>query len=294
MAFKHLALCMLLLVVPAVYAELPSPRAAVAKADVPSPTEASMQRVTSWGLREGNTFEQAVACLRSMTEINMVVNWNALQQFGVTPETPVALPDLKDVTVAKILQLVLDQVSSSLGGVTRLDWIVEDNVVYISTREDIDEHLARKSVPQQKARETEAQINMVDRMKDTYFDPAAAGVVAIGAIKAELQRSGKNVTDELEKLLTNTRSLGLRNALHMTLRDLYQQAGNQAKVMEHLTQMLAENDAASMAGMKSGPPDRPAPTRGNTLPPARGEDPSRGRGEDSRGGGGGTYGGRGG
>ena len=53
-------------------------------------------------------------------------------------------------------------------------------------------------------------------------------------------------------MLDETQAQGLRNALHMTLRDLYTQAGNQQKIMEHLTQMLHENDVAYVGGMKSG------------------------------------------
>jgi hypothetical protein len=55
-------------------------------------------------------------------------------------------------------------------------------------------------------------------------------------------------------VLDETRAQGLRNALHMTLRDLYSQGGNQQKVMEHLMQMLHENDVAYVGGMKSGAP----------------------------------------
>ncbi len=259
MAFRHLTGCMLLVVLPAVYAAPePPPRAALRGSRASSPTEESLQRAASLELPAGTSLGEALDKIRELSGTNLVVNWPALTQFGITREQEVSLPPLKDVPLAKILQLVLDQVSATLGGVTRLDWIIEDNVVYMSTREDIQEHL--NDVPaQRQARTAEVQINLVDKMKDTYFDPAAAGVVAIGAIKAELQRSGKNVTNELENLLEKTRSQGLRNALHMTLRDLYQQQGNESQVMDHLTRMLTENDAACASGARpAAPASQPA------------------------------------
>ncbi len=54
--------------------------------------------------------------LRRVSGANIVVNWNALAQFGATRDNEVNLPQMKDLPVGKVLQLVLDQVSATLGG----------------------------------------------------------------------------------------------------------------------------------------------------------------------------------
>ena len=81
--------------------------------------------------------EKVIDQLRKVSGANIVANWNALQQYGVNNETEVTLTRVKDLPVEKVLQLVLDQVSASLGGVTQLAWTIEDNVVLISTRDDL-------------------------------------------------------------------------------------------------------------------------------------------------------------
>ena len=57
-------------------------------------------------------------------------------------------------------------------------------------------------------------------------------------------RKPKEVIEDLEAVLTKTKTLGLRNAIRMTLKDLYKGLGEDEKVLEHLRAMLAECDQA--------------------------------------------------
>lgn len=96
-------------------------------------------------------------------------------------------------------------------------------------------------------------IEMIGRMKHTCFDPEAAAIVAIGGIRDDVPREPRQVIDDLEKALTQTKTLGLRNAIRLQLRDLYRETDKPEKVLEHLHQMLAENDEA----LQKRPPEPP-------------------------------------
>ncbi len=198
---------------------------------------------------QGTMLKEALEALVKQARVDLYVNWQSLQTAGIMPDTPVTVQAGR-VPLGTALQLTLDSPcpQTPLAG-----YVFDQGVVIVATRDHLAQAFANKS-QQQKTRETEAQINLVDKMKETYADPIAAGVVAIGAIKAELQRSGQDVPEGLETILNQTHAQGLRNALHMTLRDLYAQAGKPEKVMEHLSQMLRENDVAYVSGMKSGAP----------------------------------------
>jgi hypothetical protein len=89
------------------------------------------------------------------------------------------------------------------------------------------------------------QIELIERMRHTSFDPAMAGLVALGALQTDVPgQSPEDVIKGLEDLLGQVKSLGLRNCIHMMLKDLYRRQGNTAKVVEHLKAVVLENDAA--------------------------------------------------
>jgi len=50
------------------------------------------------------------------------------------------------------------------------------------------------------------------------------------------------IIEDLENVLSKTRTLGLRNAIRLTLKDLYKMQGNGKMVLKHLRAMVAEND----------------------------------------------------
>ncbi|HEX7009149.1 MAG TPA: hypothetical protein VF184_04150, partial [Phycisphaeraceae bacterium] len=71
--------------------------------------------------------------LRSTTELNFFVNWPALQQAGVEPDTPITL-QLTSVPADQVLRLVLQQVSTEFDPV---GYSIIDGVVTISTERDL-------------------------------------------------------------------------------------------------------------------------------------------------------------
>jgi hypothetical protein len=105
------------------------------------PVELLLRRTVSMELRNvplGEVIDQ----FRKASGANIVVTWNVLQQYGITRDQEVNLPPVKDLPVEKVLELVLDQVSASLGGITRLAWTIQGNVVLVSTRDALAESLS--------------------------------------------------------------------------------------------------------------------------------------------------------
>ena len=90
-------------------------------------------------------------------------------------------------------------------------------------------------------------MEMLERLKHTCFDPTSAGIVAIGGLKDDVRRKPAEIIKDLEDTLGKTKTLGLRNAIRMSLKDIYKAQGEDEKVLQHLRAMLAENDAAIQA-----------------------------------------------
>jgi len=76
------------------------------------------------------------------------------------------------------------------------------------------------------------------------FNPRLAGLLAVGMLKDEVRRKPADVIKELEDQLGKIKSLGLRNAIRISLKDLYKAQGEDEKVLEQARAMLAENDQA--------------------------------------------------
>ena len=104
----------------------------------------------------------------------------------------------------------------------------------------------RPPSPTQKARQTHLAIKLVGDMKAASFDRSSMGLIAIGGLKDDVRRPPAEIIADLEDQLGRVKTLGLRNAIRLSLRDLYKQTGNNAKVLEHLRAMLAENDARKL------------------------------------------------
>jgi len=93
-------------------------------------------------------------------------------------------------------------------------------------------------------------LQTVMRMRHVAFDPESAGLIAVGGLKDE-RRKPTEVIEDLETLLKETKTLGLRNSIRLTLRDLYRAQKQDDKALEHLRVMLRENDAAIQAEAKN-------------------------------------------
>lgn len=93
------------------------------------------------GFPPGTTFGEAVDRIAENTGLNIFVNWPLLEQVGVTPQQEVSLRPMRNVTWRKTLEMILQQVSASLGGTATLDWAIEEGVLMISTRDDLNTRL---------------------------------------------------------------------------------------------------------------------------------------------------------
>lgn len=87
-----------------------------------------------------------------------------------------------------------------------------------------------------------AWMEVIERMGDMAFNPEVAGLIAIGAIKDDIPRDPRRRIEDLDNLLDRTRTIGLRNALRMGLKDLYLQTEQPEKALDQMRAMLAEND----------------------------------------------------
>ena len=76
------------------------------------------------------------------------------------------------------------------------------------------------------------------------FDESTVALIAIGALRDEVGRKPQEVIKDFEARLDKTKTLGLRNAMRMTLKDLYGATDNKDKMIEHLNALILENDKA--------------------------------------------------
>lgn len=114
---------------------LPHARAAV-------DTRVMMDQILPQATMNDLPLKDAITYLRSVTGANVFVNWNALQNAGISKLTPVSLT-LQNVSARKILSLVLEQVSPQ----TALVFYTHDNVLMITTRSDANRRLVTRVYP---------------------------------------------------------------------------------------------------------------------------------------------------
>lgn len=90
----------------------------------------------------------------------------------------------------------------------------------------------------------EPMFELLERMSESCFDEVMASMIAIGGLKDDVRRKPEDVAKDLEAQLKSTKTLGLRNAIRMTLKDIYKAQGNDEKVLSLLRATLAECDKA--------------------------------------------------
>ena len=83
----------------------------------------------------GLKFKDVIGFLRDMGEVNIIVNWGALQAAGVDAATVVGEIKLANVTFEKALRTVLETVGA---GITELQYVVDGGVITISTKEELE------------------------------------------------------------------------------------------------------------------------------------------------------------
>ena len=190
----------------------------------------------------GIAFKDVLQFFREVSNTNISVRRRVLKAAGVKMDTPINI-HLRNVTFGKAIRVVLDDAS----GAVPLDFVVDDNVITISTREDIIKGrimTAEAAFPRKQAEHMEVMIGLVQRMKHICFDSEAVGVMAVGALKDDVRRKDEAIIKDLEEQLTKVKTQGLRNALRLSLKDIYKRQGENEKVIEHIKALIAENDEA--------------------------------------------------
>ncbi|HUO09660.1 MAG TPA: M56 family metallopeptidase [Phycisphaerae bacterium] len=79
---------------------------------------------------DGQSLDKALTFLADTTNLNFVINWQALQNAGVDKNTPVTI-NVKNVPLHKVLDIILAQTNQPLG------YDFSDNVLTISTRDTL-------------------------------------------------------------------------------------------------------------------------------------------------------------
>lgn len=76
--------------------------------------------------------ENVFVYLQDVSQVNLVVNWNALEQAGILRDTPVTLR-LSNVSVETALKEIL----AVVGSIVPLDYVIDEGVVRISTQDNL-------------------------------------------------------------------------------------------------------------------------------------------------------------
>ena len=113
-------------------AAAPATQADAVDADTARTNQLLDRRIGELNLDE-KPFSDAIDQLRQTSDLNLFVNWRALEAAGIARDTPVNLR-LKHAKLSRVLQVVLDEVG---GGTVKLGYEVEDGVVTITTAEDL-------------------------------------------------------------------------------------------------------------------------------------------------------------
>jgi hypothetical protein len=82
----------------------------------------------------GVGFTDVVDFLRDVSGANLVVEWKALEAAGIDRNSPVSLRT-RNVKFGRVLDLILSGVS---GGTVPIGYSVDDNIIRVSTLEDLD------------------------------------------------------------------------------------------------------------------------------------------------------------
>lgn len=98
--------------------------------------------------------------------------------------------------------------------------------------------------PTAQAQQAEPRMKLVSNMKTLCFDPQAMGIIAIGGLRTEVPQKREELIGSLTTLLEGTKSLGLRNAIRLTLKDIYVEMGDTTNALTQLRAIIQENDAA--------------------------------------------------
>jgi hypothetical protein len=77
-------------------------------------------------------FRDVLRFFQTVTGANFHVNWQAIKQQGIDPDTPVSL-DVRRISIARAMDLTMDQVNAGRDKLESVYWVIDRGVVLIST-----------------------------------------------------------------------------------------------------------------------------------------------------------------
>jgi hypothetical protein len=110
----------------------PGPTGQPARDNSPA-LDAALRKVIPEVNFEDVPFEQVMAYLAELNDMNVVVRWSELEEQGTARDRPVSLR-LRNVSTARVLDIVLDEVGH---GAAELKYQVRDDVLIVTTLESI-------------------------------------------------------------------------------------------------------------------------------------------------------------
>ena len=100
-------------------------------ASQPAAGKAAAVRTNSYTF-DNTPLSDVIEMVRQVSGANFDVNWKSLEECGLAKDTPVTL-QLREVTPARLLDLVLDQVSGGKDKFSRPYWVINDGVVTVAS-----------------------------------------------------------------------------------------------------------------------------------------------------------------
>jgi hypothetical protein len=83
---------------------------------------------------DNTPLKPALEFVRDLANVNMHVNWKALETSGISPDTAVTVK-AKDISPGRALDMVLDQLNATHDRLSSVYWLVDDGVVEVTTGE---------------------------------------------------------------------------------------------------------------------------------------------------------------
>jgi hypothetical protein len=90
-------------------------------------------------------FKDVVMFFQTVTKANFHVNWRALEASGIRQDAPVTM-DLKRISIARAMDLALDEINTDKAKLDRVYWVVDHGVILISTGNALNAELTTRVV----------------------------------------------------------------------------------------------------------------------------------------------------
>ncbi len=136
---------------------------------------------------DGKPFAEVIEQFRQTSDLNIFVNWRALEAAGIDRNAPVTAR-LRNAKFVKVLRVILDEVG---GDTVKLGYSVEDGTVTVTTEEDLNRNTLTKVY------------DIRDLLTDTP-DHAPASDAAAAAQPAPTTQPREKLAEEIIALIQET------------------------------------------------------------------------------------------